>query len=144
MRPGQLARQTGVSTDTLRYYERFGLLPTPKRTSGNYRDYAPSYPRRVALIQRALGIGFSLAELKAILSVRDQGGVPCRHVRRMLHTKICDLQKQRKALTLMLSQLTQLSKDWDRRLSRAGNGHAALLLESIPPEMHPALRSGLR
>jgi len=78
MRSGQLAHLTGVSTDTLRHYERLGLLPLPQRSAGNYRDYSPQSQQRVGLIQRALTIGFSLSELKTILAVRDRGGAPCR------------------------------------------------------------------
>lgn len=61
MRSGQLAHLTGVSTDTLRHYERLGLLPLPQRTVGNYREYSPVSQQRVELIQRALTIGFSLS-----------------------------------------------------------------------------------
>ena len=50
MRSGQLARLTGVSTDTLRHYERLGLLALPQRTAGNYRDYSPASQQRVELI----------------------------------------------------------------------------------------------
>src|SRR6266566_4603401 len=56
-------------------------LALPQRTAGNYREYPPTSPQRVELIQRALTIGFSLSELKAILAVRDNGGAPCRRVR---------------------------------------------------------------
>src|SRR5258708_13520903 len=88
MRSGQLAHLTGVSTDTLRHYERLGLLPLPQRTAGNYREYPPTSQLRVELIQRALMIGFSLSELKNILSVRDTRGAPRRHVRALMHSKI--------------------------------------------------------
>ena len=71
MRSGQLAHLTGLSTDTLRHYERLGLLPLPQRTAGNYRYYSPASQQRVELIQRALTTGFSLSELKTILAVRD-------------------------------------------------------------------------
>src|SRR5213080_1572261 len=94
MRSGQLARQTGVSTDTLRHYERLRLLPLPQRTAGNYREYPPSSQQRVELIQRALTIGFSLPELKTILTVRDKGGAPCRHVHDLLRSKIDNLDQK--------------------------------------------------
>ena len=64
MRSGQIAHRTGVSTDTLRHYERLGLLAKPLRTTGNYRSYTPESEQRVQLIQRALSVGFSLLELK--------------------------------------------------------------------------------
>ena len=131
MLPGQLGRLTQLSTDTLRHYERVGLLPPPHRTRSNYRDYPSSSPQRVRLIQRSLDLGFSLAELKTILAVRDQGGAPCRGVRRMLNAKISALRQRQKHLTLLLSQLTRIAKVWDRRL-RASQGQPALLLENVP------------
>jgi len=76
----ELASLTGVSTDTLRHYERLGLLPKPPRTNGGYRDYPPHSLDRVRLIRRALSIGFSLPELTTILEMRDRGEVPCRRV----------------------------------------------------------------
>ena len=94
MRSGQLAHLTGVSTDTLRHYERLGLLPLPQRTAANYREYPPTSHLRVELIQRALTIGFSLSELTTILAVRDNGGAPCRHVRDLMHSKIRDIDEQ--------------------------------------------------
>src|SRR5260370_12844605 len=93
-RSGQLAHLTGMSTDTLRHYERLGLLPLPQRTAGNYREYSPASQQRVELIQRALTIGFSLSKLKTILPVRDRGGAPCRHLRAPSHSKIPPLDQQ--------------------------------------------------
>src|SRR6266436_2988805 len=98
MRSGQLAHLTGVSTDTLRHYERLGLLPLPQRTAGNYREYPPTSQQRVELIQRALMLGFSLAELKNILAMRDNGGAPCRRVRGLLRSKIHNVDQQIKNL----------------------------------------------
>jgi DNA-binding transcriptional MerR regulator len=94
MRSGQLARLTAVSTDTLRHYERLGLLPLFQRRAGNYREYPPSSQRRVELIQLALAIGFSLSELQAILALRDKGSAPCRRVRSLLRSKIHGLDQQ--------------------------------------------------
>lgn len=138
MRSGQLARLTGVSTDTLRHYERLGLLPLPQRTVGNYREYSPVSQQRVELIQRALTIGFSLSELKAILAVRDRGGAPCRHVRALMHSKIRDLDKQIRGLVSLRAEMNRLTKEWDNRLRRTKRGQVARLLEAVPPR--PRLR----
>jgi len=132
MRSGELARAMGVSTDTLRHYERLGLLRRPARTPGNYRAYPPSSKQRVELIRRALKIGFSLAELKTILTVRDSGGAPCHHVRKLLGTKIRHLADQIENLTLLHSELNQLARDWDKRLRRTRAGQPARLLEAVP------------
>jgi MerR family transcriptional regulator, Zn(II)-responsive regulator of zntA len=109
MRSGQLARQTGVSTDTLRHYERLGLLPLPQRTAGNYREYPATSPQRVELIRRALTIGFSLPELKAILALRDKGGAPCRHVRDLLRSKIHKLDQQIRNLASLRAEMNRQS-----------------------------------
>jgi DNA-binding transcriptional MerR regulator len=135
MRSGQLARLTALSTDTLRHYERLGLLPLPERTSGNYRDYPARAQQRVELIQRALAVGFSLAELKTILAVRDQGGAPCRHVRALLRLKIRDVDGQIRNLSALRGELNRLSREWDRRLRRVKPGQAARLLEAVPPRV---------
>ena len=72
MGPRDVARTTGVSTDTLRHYERKGLLPGVTRTAAGYRRYSAATVERVLLIQRALVVGFSLADLKRVLAVRDK------------------------------------------------------------------------
>ena len=142
MRSGQLARQTGVSTDTLRHYERLRLLPLPQRTAGNYREYPPSSQQRMELIQRALTIGFSLAELKTILTVRDKGGAPCRHVRDLLRSKIHNLDQQVKNLISLRAEMHRLSKEWDKRLRRTRPGQVAKLLESVRPRARAGVVSG--
>ena len=136
MRSGELARLTGVSTDTLRHYERSGLLPRPGRTPRNYRSYSASSQQRVELIQRALGIGFSLSELKAILAVRDAGGAPCRQVRQLLSSKIGLVNEQIQSLILLRTELNRLAKDWDKQLSQTKAGQLARLLESVPRRPH--------
>ena len=143
MRSGQLARQTGVSTDTLRHYERLRLLPLPQRTAGNYREYPPSSQQRVELIQRALTIGFSLPELKTILTVRDKGGAPCRHVRALMRSKIRDIDEQIRNLVSLRVEMNRLSKAWDKRLRRTKPGQVARLLEAVPPRPRARIASGL-
>jgi DNA-binding transcriptional MerR regulator len=76
MQSGELANLAGVSTGTLRHYERLGLLPRPRRTESGYRQYTPPSLERVRLIRRALSVGFSLPELTVILKMRDNGEVP--------------------------------------------------------------------
>jgi DNA-binding transcriptional MerR regulator len=133
MRSGELARTTGVSTDTLRHYERLGLLKRPARTQGNYREYEPAARERVELIQRALKIGFTLRELKEILGQRESGSAPCRRVRDLLGTKIQQVDAQLRDLKALHAELKLLRKRWDIRLRRAKPGQAARLLESMEP-----------
>src|SRR5579859_7978988 len=133
MRSGQLARQTGVSTDTLRHYERLGLLPPPQRTAGNYRAYPPASQQRVELIRRALAIGFSLPELKTILAVRVKGGAPCRHVQELLRSKVLAMDQQIRNLVSLRAEMNRLSREWDKRLRQTKPGQVALLLENVAP-----------
>src|SRR5258708_25503967 len=133
MRSGQLARQTGVSADRLRHYERLGVLPMRQGTAGKYREYPPTSPQRVELIQRALTIGFSLPELKTILAVRDNGGAPCRRVRSLLRSKVHDLSQQIKNLVSLRAAMNRLSRERDKRLRRIKLGQVARLLETVPP-----------
>jgi DNA-binding transcriptional MerR regulator len=76
-RSGALARAAGVSADTLRHYEKMGLLPPPERTPAGYRLYPPDTLARVQLIQSAVRVGFTLAELAEVLKQRRSGGAPC-------------------------------------------------------------------
>jgi|SRR5438445_9652237 len=142
MRSGQLARLTGVSTDTLRHYERLRLLPLPQRTAGNYREYPPTFQQRVELIRRAITIGFSLAELKTILSVRDMGGAPCHHVRDLMRSKILEMDQQIRNLASLRAEMNRLSREWDKRLRRTKPDQVARLLESVPPRISVRVVSG--
>src|SRR5437660_586387 len=80
-RSGELAKLAGVSTDTLRFYERNRLLPLAPRATNGYRCYPQESLQRVLLIRRALGLGFTVAELARVLKARDSGGAPCKTVR---------------------------------------------------------------
>jgi DNA-binding transcriptional MerR regulator len=132
---GELARLTGVSTDTLRHYERLGLLSKPPRTDGGYRDYPPHSPDRVRLIRRALSVGFSLPELTTILKMRDGGEVPCRRVQAMAESKLEQLKQQIENLIEMRNQLEAMLKHWNLKLARTRRGQPARLLEDLPPEV---------
>ncbi len=131
MRSGQLAHRTGVSTDTLRHYERLGLLPKPPRTTSNYRSYAPESEQRVQLIQRALSVGFSLPEMKTVLAARDRGDAPCLRVRSLLRSKIAELNRQIAHFLRLRRDLNRLAKDWDSRLRATRRGERAHLFENM-------------
>jgi DNA-binding transcriptional MerR regulator len=69
---GELARATGTKPETIRYYERIGLLPLPRRTGGNYRDYSGADARRLAFARRARGLGFSIDQIRTLLNLADR------------------------------------------------------------------------
>ena len=135
MQSGELSRLAGISTDTLRHYESLGVLPKPPRTNGGYRDYAANSLERVRLIQSALKVGFSLAELATILRMRDRGEVPCHRVRAIAEHKLQDVKQQIRDLLGMHDQLERILTDWDARLARTGKGKPARLLESLPHDV---------
>lgn len=128
---GRLARICGVSPDTIRHYERLGLLPATVRGANGYRRFAPECVDRVRLIRRAVAIGFSLAEIADILRERDRGGAPCRRVRVMAQEKIGVLDRRIAEMQAVRNELASIVEQWDVRLAATRDGEAALLLQSI-------------
>ena len=120
-----------MSTDTLRHYERKGLLARPRRSANGYREYPASDLDRVRLVQSALGIGFTLDELARILSVRDRGGAPCHQVRALAGTKLALVETQLGELAALRDELRRLLKNWDALLARNSPTGRAGLLESL-------------
>jgi DNA-binding transcriptional MerR regulator len=131
LRSGDLARRAGVSTDTLRNYERKGLLARPRRSANGYREYPASDLDRVRLVRSALGIGFTLDELSRILSVRDRGGAPCHQVRDLAGTKLAEVEAQLVDLKALRDDLRSLLKNWDKLLAKNPPPDRAGLLESL-------------
>ena len=131
MRSGELARLTGVSADTLRHYERLGILPTSQRTSGGYRIFPASAVERVQLAQRALQLGFSLKELSEILRTRDNGGAPCHHVLNLTEEKLRSVGQQIQELQRTQDYMRKLVRDWRKKLKRTPPGGQAMLLHSF-------------
>jgi DNA-binding transcriptional MerR regulator len=148
----ELSRLCGVSADTLRHYERLGILPKPPRTGSGYRNYPANSLDRVRLIQSALKVGFSLSELMTVLRMRDRGQVPCHRVRAIVGHKLQDLKQQISDLSRMRDQLERTLKDWDARLAGSRKGQPARLLESLshdlmvtnPTRLTPKRRRGSR
>jgi DNA-binding transcriptional MerR regulator len=131
LRAGEVAKAAGVSTDTLRHYERKGVLAAPRRSRNGYREYPRAALERVLLVRRALAVGFTLDELARILRARDRGGAPCREVRALAATKLSLVEARLLELTSMRDELRATLKDWDSRLSKASKGERAGLLDSL-------------
>lgn len=128
---GELAAATGVSTDTLRHYERKGVLPRAPRSANGYRRYPASALERVRLIRSSLAIGFTLDELARIFAERDRGGAPCQEVYGLAVNKLADLDEQIRSLVELRKRLRLVVKDWDARLEAAGKTKKARLLDSL-------------
>lgn len=125
---GELARICGVSPDTIRHYERVGVLPPAVRGENGYRRFPRESVARVQLVRRALAIGFSLAEIARILRQRDGGAPPCRNVRALAGEKLDDLDRRIAEMTAMREELAKMLVEWDERLARTPNGEEARLL----------------
>lgn len=108
---GELANQTGVNSETIRYYEKIALMPNPARSAGGHRLYDQSHLKRLSFIRRSRELGFSLQEIRELLQLVDGGDYTCAEVRdrTIIHLddvsrKIHDLQKMQKTLKSMASK----------------------------------------
>jgi DNA-binding transcriptional MerR regulator len=128
---GELAKATGVSADTIRHYERIGVLPKAVRSSSGYRIYPESAVERVLVVQRALRIGFTLSELSEVLKARDAGGAPCQRVFELALEKLAGIRTDIAALEQTERYLKRVLTDWKSRVQRAGKGQKAHLLHSL-------------
>jgi DNA-binding transcriptional MerR regulator len=111
MNIGELARAADTKVETIRYYERIGLLPPPPRTSGNYRDYSAPHVSRLAFTRRARDLGFSIEQIRALLGLADQKGQSCEAVDAIarehlaaVKRKLADLSALRRELDLLIGQ----------------------------------------
>lgn len=110
MRSSELAQRASVNTETLRYYERRGLLQPPPRTPGGYRDYPPAAVELLRFIKRAQELGFTLDEVEELLHLNAGGPDSCDAARELaqsrradLETRIVDLQRMHDSLTDLIA-----------------------------------------
>ncbi len=108
---GALAKQTGVNIETVRYYEKIGLMPEPLRSAGGHRVYDLSHLRRLSFIKRCRALGFTLQETRELLELVDGGDYTCAEVRNRtarhledVTTKIRDLSKIQATLQKMVAK----------------------------------------
>jgi DNA-binding transcriptional MerR regulator len=117
---GEFAARSGVTPDTLRYYERLGLLPRAHRTSGGFRVYTEQALDRVRFIKQARRLGLTLQEIRGLVSYQKSGGLrPCRDVRNMLSSKIADLEVRIAELQAFQATLSHYLEDCEQTLSSA-------------------------
>ncbi len=108
LRVGEVAGQAGVNLQTIHYYERRGLLPRPPRTESNYRAYPEDAVLRVRFIKRAQELGFTLKEIKELLSLRAAPRSRCADVRERAEMKVRDIDGRIRTLRAMRKALTKL------------------------------------
>ena len=134
---GKLAKATGVSTDTLRHYERKGVLHS-QRAGNGYREYPEDALERVRMVRQGLAIGFTLDELSAIFKVFDRGGAPCQQVRSLAANKLAQIETHLEEVIALRDDLKNALEDWDKRLAKTKSGQRAGLLKTL------ATRNGVR
>ncbi len=105
---GQLAKQTGVGIETIRFYERKGLLPCPNRKSSGYRQFGDEALVRMQFIRRAQSVGFTLREIEALLRLRDNPAATREEVRTQVAAKIDDLDAKMREMRRMRKELQEL------------------------------------
>jgi Cu(I)-responsive transcriptional regulator len=125
---GQLARATGTVVETVRYYEKIGLLPRVARTAGNYRSYGHAEVARLSFIRRARDLGFGLDQVRTLLSLADDRDRPCNEVDTLARQHLDTVEAKIADLTALRIELSNL-------ITQCGRGTVAdcRILEALGP-----------
>ncbi|CAM4128500.1 heavy metal-responsive transcriptional regulator [Janibacter anophelis] len=105
MHIGDLAATTGVSTQTLRFYEREGLIPAPNRQSNGYRVYDDGVASRIGFIRAAQTAGLTLSDIAGVLALREDGQAPCSHVHSLLTGKLDEVRARQRELVRLEKEI---------------------------------------
>ena len=127
---GEVSKQTDVAVGALRYYEDLGLLAS-ERGSNGYRYYAPAVVQQVLFIKKAQALGFSLEDISEVLTVHEQGDVPCELVQSLLQEKIERLAAQIREMEAFKAELEQYRDRWSHTHLRPAPGDICPLIETI-------------
>jgi DNA-binding transcriptional MerR regulator len=137
----EAAARAGVSPDTIRHYERIGVVPRAPRTAGGYRRYSDASLAQLMVVRNAVRLGFPLRDLAAFFNARAQGRPPCRSVRAAGERLLDGLDRQLAELAHARVELRRMLDQWDDALARTPDGTAAHLLSSLAGlPLTPAVR----
>ena len=114
MRIGELAKQVGVTPDTIRYYEREGLLPPAERTPSGYRDYGPEVLDDLRFIKKAQALGLKLSDVREVLEISSGGKPPCEHVRATVSARLAEVEGRLRELRALRATLRETLERLDR------------------------------
>ena len=130
---GQLARQTGTKAETIRYYEKIGLLDAPLRSGGNYRHYGMQDQRRLAFVRRARELGFPIEQIRELIAFGEQRDRTCSSVDDVVKARIADIASRIKDLQALQGEL-------ERMIDNCPGGRVAdcRVLEALQPVAPPA------
>ena len=118
MKIGELSKATGTNIETIRYYERIGLLPAPVRTSANYRTYGDAHRTRLAFVRHSRELGFSIEEIRSLLDLSDHPGRDCGEADRIASSHLVQVEEK-------IAQLSSLRNELARIVGRCRGGLAA-------------------
>lgn len=128
MRIGELAAATGVDSETIRYYEREGLLNTPTRQLNGYRTYGRPQLERLSFIRHCRALDIPLADIRQLIAILDGPGEDCGQVDHLIDAQLARVQARLQSMRALKRQLTELRKrcaappDWRRLRHSAGTG----------------------
>ncbi|RUL83551.1 MerR family transcriptional regulator [Tautonia sociabilis] len=137
LKSGELAKQAGVNVETLRFYERKGLLPEPPRRESGYREYPEESVRLIRFIKRAQELGFSLGEIQELLALRVRPGTTCAEVRGRTGRKLADVRQKIADLKAIERALTKLAASCSGR----GPVNHCPILENLDGELSSGPKS---
>jgi len=129
MKIGEISREAHVSVDTVRYYERLGLIPKAARTQSGYRKYSADDMRRLKFIVHAKGLGFTLDEIGQLLSIRSDGN-DCARVKAVAEAKAQEMAERMKKMSQMRRVLLKLA----RQCGQKGNLDPCPILKTLEDE----------
>ena len=126
---GDLSKATNTKVETVRYYERIGLLPKPGRTAGNYRNYGEAELGRLSFIRRARDLGFSLDQVRALLGLADDRSCDCAAIDRIAHEHLHEVNRK-------IADLTTLRRELKAVIDSCQGGTVAdcRIIEALAPQ----------
>ena len=108
MKIGELSRATGINIETIRYYERIGLLPEPDRTAANYRSYGDPHRARLTFVRHSRDLGFAIEEIRSLLDLSDDPARDCSEADRIASRHLAQVEEKIAQLTLLRDELTRI------------------------------------
>ncbi|HEX7857314.1 MerR family transcriptional regulator [Sphingomonas sp. NPDC019816] len=125
---GEMGKATDTNIETIRYYERIGLLPKPPRNTNNYRNYGDAELSRLSFIRRARDLGFSLKQVRALLSLSDDSTHDCAAVDEIARTHLVEVERK-------LQDLAALQRELKSVISSCGGGAVATcrIIDTLRP-----------
>ncbi len=130
MRIGELARATGTKAETIRYYEREGILPAADRTDSNYRDYSDQHLASLTFVRRARELGFSIVQVRELLALSGHEDKPCKDVDKLVQSQLAEVERKIVDLSALRSELSQMLRSC--QADRIGECHIVASLAGRP------------